>query len=109
MYSMYLHISIILMRHKFVLCLVQTHWRVSWSQNDILYRIEPTFLTMYENCITMEGYTTCSLLPCFGPTSLVMRCECDLLQQIMGIDDGVKILVELHSCATRTLPYKFER
>ena len=34
------------------------HWRAHWSRNDILYGIEPTSLTVNENCITMGGHTT---------------------------------------------------
>ena len=45
------------MRDKFYLHSVQIHWRAPWTLIDILYRIEPTCLIIYENNIIMERQT----------------------------------------------------
>ena len=40
----FVHITIIILtRDTICTMFVETHWRVPWSQNDLLYRIEPYF------------------------------------------------------------------
>ena len=94
----FIHISLILKRHKFVLCLVQTHWRFHGLEIKFCRELSllPLLYTkkLYHN--GREYRFSCSLYHALPP----IRCQRDFEQKWVKI----QVFFELEPISSQTQP-----